>query len=225
MSCVQLQPFLLVTNNPAVKTLAGFSDKDRIALPTAKISAQALALQMAAAQLWGDAHYEKLDALTVTLPHPEAAAGVISGKSPVNSHYEVSPFYYYELDTPGVHLVLKSYDTFGGPHVNGTLAVAPNFAQDNPVITEAVLAAQRDANDMLYQHPRDVAAIYIELSKETHGVDEVTKTIIDPDNVWTTEPSKSVLIADFMHKVGRLKHRPDRWQDMFLPNIHNGKGS
>jgi NitT/TauT family transport system substrate-binding protein len=37
LSCVQLQPFLLVTNDPAVKKLSDFSDKDRIAVPTVKI--------------------------------------------------------------------------------------------------------------------------------------------------------------------------------------------
>ena len=74
---------------------------------------------------------------TVTLPHPEAAAGVMSGKSPVNSHYAVSPFYYYELATPGVHLVLKLYDTLGGPHVNGVLLASPSFVRDNPGIAAA----------------------------------------------------------------------------------------
>src|ERR1700761_5635721 len=71
LSAVQLQPFLLVTNNASVKTIADFTEKDRIALPTAKISAQALCLEMAAAQQWGDAKFDQLDPITVTLPHPE----------------------------------------------------------------------------------------------------------------------------------------------------------
>jgi NitT/TauT family transport system substrate-binding protein len=204
LSCVQLQPFVLVTNNPAVKTIADFSGQDRIALPTAKISAQALCLQMAAAQMWGDAEYEKLDPLTVTLGHPEAAAGVMSGKSPINSHYAVSPFYYYELATPGVHVVLKSSETLGGKHVNGTLVAAPSFAKENPTIT---------------------AAIYLDAAKDTHGVDAMTRMIVDPDNVWTTVPQKSMVFAAFMHKVGRLKHMPESWKDMFLPNIYDGQGS
>ena len=42
LSCVQLQPFMLVTNDAAVKTIADFSDKDRIAVRRRrKISAQA----------------------------------------------------------------------------------------------------------------------------------------------------------------------------------------
>jgi NitT/TauT family transport system substrate-binding protein len=225
LSCVQLQPFLLVTNNAAVKTIADFTSQDRIAVPTAKISAQALCLEMAAAQQWGDAEYQKLDSLTVTLPHPEAAAGVMSGKSPVNSHYGVSPFYYYELATPGVHLVLKSYETLGGAHVNGTLIVSPSFARDNPAITAAVLAAQQEANELIAARPADAASIYVALSKDTHGVEAMQRMIIDPDNVWTTVPQKLMAFATFMHNVGRLKHLPNSWQDVFLPNVRDGHGS
>jgi NitT/TauT family transport system substrate-binding protein len=225
LSAVQLQPFMLVTNNAAVKTIADFGGKDRIAVPTAKISAQALCLEMAAAKLWGDAAYEKLDPLTVTLPHPEAASGVMSGKSPVNSHYAVSPFYYYELATPGVHLVLKSYDTLGGPHVNGTLVASPAFVKDNPGITAAVLAAQQEANAFIAAHPGDAAAIYIAVSGDKHDVGAMTKMIVDPDNVWTTVPQKAMAFAGFMHKVGRLKHMPGSWKDLFLAGVQAGEGS
>ena len=225
LSAVQLQPFLLVTNDTAVKTIADFTNQDRIAVPTAKISAQALCLEMAAAKLWGDASYEKLDPLTVTLSHPEAAVGVMSGKSPVNSHYAVSPFYYYELATPGVHLVLKSYDTLGGAHVNGVLLAAPAFMRENPKIAEAVLAAQEEANGFITAHAGDAAAIYIALSGDTHGAEAMTKMIVDPDNVWTTVPQKTMAFAGFMHKVGRLKHEPGSWKDVFLPNVQGGQGS
>ncbi|HET6308187.1 MAG TPA: ABC transporter substrate-binding protein [Rhodopila sp.] len=225
LSCVQLQPFMLVTSNAAVKTLGDFGSGDRIAVPTAKISAQALTLEMAAAQLWGDGGYEKLDPLTVTLPHPEAAIGVMSGKSPVNSHYSVSPFYYYELATAGVHLVLKSYDTMGGPHVNGVLLAAPSFARANPGIAASVLAAQREANEFIAAHPDDAASIYIALSGDGHPAAAMAKMVADPDNVWTTVPQKMLAFAAFMQKVGRLKQAPGSWEDVFLPGVHGGQGS
>ena len=50
---VQSMPYILTTRNPAVKTIADFSAADRIAVPTVKISGQAMALQMAAARQWG----------------------------------------------------------------------------------------------------------------------------------------------------------------------------
>ncbi len=224
LSTVQLQPFMLTTNNPAVRTIADFTDKDRIALPTAKISAQAIALQMAAAKLWGNDQFERLDPLTLTLPHPEATANVISGKSQVNSHYTVSPFYYYELASPNVHLVLKSNDTLGGPHVNGLLGAAPKYRTSNQTVAQAVFDAQQEANAFIDAHPADAAAIYIELAKETHPMAEMTKMVADPDNHWTTVPKKLMDFVVFMHTVGRLKHMPRSWKDLFLPMGLSGDG-
>jgi NitT/TauT family transport system substrate-binding protein len=40
-------PFYLVSNNPAVKTIADFGDKDRIALPAVGVSVQSRVLQLA----------------------------------------------------------------------------------------------------------------------------------------------------------------------------------
>src|SRR5450759_3961072 len=56
---VQSMPYVLTTRNPNVKTIADFSASDRIAVPTVKIFGQAMALQMAAAKLWGFEKYDK----------------------------------------------------------------------------------------------------------------------------------------------------------------------
>src|SRR5882672_2076496 len=53
----------LNTRNPNIKTLADFSDKDRIAVPGIKTSFAAVVLQMAAAQAFGIENYAKLDSL------------------------------------------------------------------------------------------------------------------------------------------------------------------
>src|SRR6266851_8869460 len=111
----------------AVRSIADFGAGDRIALPAVKLSAQAVALEMAAAKLWGFAAYDRLDALTVTLPHPDAVTALLAGNSPITSHYTVSPFHYYELANPALHAVLKSYDTLGGKHTNGVLVGTKKF--------------------------------------------------------------------------------------------------
>src|SRR5215471_9310479 len=59
----------LYTINPNVKTLADFTDKDRIAVPTVRISFNSMMLQMACEKLWNDPH--RLDHLTVSLGHPD----------------------------------------------------------------------------------------------------------------------------------------------------------
>ena len=73
-------PLYLVTRNPDVKSLADFSDKDKIAVPSVKISTQAIMLQMAAAKAFGQKDFAKLDPLTISLSHPDAT------RRPVLSH-------------------------------------------------------------------------------------------------------------------------------------------
>ena len=82
----------LYSINPNVKTLADFTDKDRIAVPTVRLSFNAMMLQMAAEQLWNDPH--RLDHLTVALGHPDAVAALSAGygKASITAHIGVQPF-------------------------------------------------------------------------------------------------------------------------------------
>src|SRR5262249_7095406 len=59
-------------------TLADFSAQDRIAVPMLRLSCNAMLLQMAAEQLWGEPH--RLDHLTVALPHPQPLRRIKRGK-------------------------------------------------------------------------------------------------------------------------------------------------
>ncbi len=53
-------PYYLVSNNPAVKTIADFTERDRIAVPAVGVSVQSRVLQLASAKLWGDKEFAKL---------------------------------------------------------------------------------------------------------------------------------------------------------------------
>src|SRR3974390_285534 len=72
VSALTTYPLYLVTRNPEVKTIKDFTDKDKIAVPSVKISTQAIMLQMAAAKAFGQENFTKLDPLTVSLSHPDA---------------------------------------------------------------------------------------------------------------------------------------------------------
>ena len=73
------QPFLLNTANPDVKSIKDFSERDRIAVPSIKVSVQAVVLQMAVAAAFGEANYAKLDPLTVSMSPPDATIAMLSG--------------------------------------------------------------------------------------------------------------------------------------------------
>jgi sulfonate transport system substrate-binding protein len=226
LAAVQSMPFYLVTNNPNVKSIRDFTEKDKIALPAVKVSSQAICLQMAAAKQWGDDQYARLDPITVTRPHPDAATAVISKASEINSHYAAAPFYQYELAVPGIRWVLRSYDTFGGPKTNGVLIMAKRFRDANPKTCAAMYGALDEANAFITRNPGEAARIYIAMANERRSsLDEMTKMVADPDNVWTTVPDKSMRFLAFMHKVGTVKKLPGSWKDLYMPEAHALAGS
>jgi NitT/TauT family transport system substrate-binding protein len=221
---VQSMPYILTTRNPAVKTIADFSAADRIALPTAKISGQAIALQMAAAKLWGFEKYDKLDEFTVTMGNPDAMQSMLSGQT-VNSHFSSAPFNYYELRVPGVHMVLNSYETTG-KHTNGIQVTTKAFHDANPKICNAVRAAHEEANAFIKREPKAAVEVYLKLTNDKkNSADELVTMITDPDIDYTTAPINLMKLVEFMHKVGRVKRLPPSWKDMFFAEAHDLEGS
>jgi NitT/TauT family transport system substrate-binding protein len=226
LSAVQSMPFFLVTNRPEVKSIRDLKETDRIALPAVKVSSQAICLQMAAAKEWGQEQYAKLDPLTVTRPHPDAATAIITKSTELTGHYAAAPYYQYELAAPGIHSILKSYDTFGGPKTNGVMIMSQKFRDANPKTSATVYAALDEAHAFINKNPRDAAKVYIAMTNEKRsGLDEITGMIADPDNVWTTTPAKSMEFAAFMQKTGAMKKLPGSWKDMFMPEAHALPGS
>jgi NitT/TauT family transport system substrate-binding protein len=221
---VQSMPYVLTTRNPNVKTIADFTASDRIAVPTVKISGQAMALQMAAAKLWGFEKYDRLDEFTVTMGHPDAMQSMLTGQT-VNSHFAVAPFNYYELKNPTIHIVLKSYDT-DGKHTNGIQVTTKTFHDANPKICMAVRASHEEANAFIKHEPKAAAQIYLKLTNEKkNSADDLVAMITDPDIDYTTAPANLMKHVEFMHKVGRMKHMPTSWQDLFFAEAHDLKGS
>jgi NitT/TauT family transport system substrate-binding protein len=226
LSAAQSMPFMLVSNRPEVKTIRDFTERDKIAVPGVKVSNQAICLQMAAAATWGQDQYARLDPLTITRPHPDAATAIMSRSTEITGHYGVAPFQNYELGSPGVHAVLKSYDTLGAQTTNGVVLMAKKFRDANPKVTSAVYAALLEASAMINKDPRGSAETYIRVTNEKRsGVDELAAMISDPDNNWTTTPQNAMRYVKFMHKIGTLKRLPASWKDLFMPEAHELPGS
>ncbi len=74
-----------------MKSIADFTEKDRIALPAVGVSVQSRILQWASAKLWGEKDYAKLDKISVAVPHPEAAAAIIKGGTEITGHFGNRP--------------------------------------------------------------------------------------------------------------------------------------
>jgi NitT/TauT family transport system substrate-binding protein len=218
-------PMLLVTRNPEVKTLADFSSKDRIAVPTVKVSTQAVLLQIAAERQLGEAGRNKLDPITIQLGHPDAVGAVLSGNNEVNSHFSLPPYQQIELKDPKVHAVLNSYDIVGGPLSNAVVFGKKSFADANPKLTKAIVDALEDADALIKNEPRKAAELYLAATGEKLSPDDLVAMMQQPGVVFSTTPYGTMLQADHMHKAGILKTRPASWRDFFLPYVHDKSGT
>ncbi len=218
-------PMLLVTRDPAVKTLKDFTEKDKIAVPTIKVSSQAMVLKMALEKMYGEAARDKLDAMTVQLGHPDAMIAVVGGSSEVNSHFSAPPYQFTELKAPGVHLVLDSSDVFGGPASNAVVFGTRKFYDANPKTIAAFMAGLEEANALIARDPSLAAKIYLDATHEKYSVDEVVAMIKAPNVVYSTTPNATMVFANFMFKTGLIKTRPATWKEFFFPVVHNLPGT
>lgn len=218
-------PSLLLTNRASINTLRDFGENDRIALPAAKVSFQAIALQMAAEQQFGEGQFGRLDRLTVTLGHPDAMAALIGGKAGITAHFANPPFQEQELGQSGIHTVLSSYDVMGGPHSSSLLYATSRFRDANPHWVRVVISALEAANQFIAADPRAAAELYIKGEKSNLSTDFVEALLRDPQNRYTTEPQAIMAFARFQRHTGQIAALPDDWRSVFFPELTNSAGS
>jgi NitT/TauT family transport system substrate-binding protein len=218
-------PYYLVSNNPNVKTIADFTDKDRIAVPAVAVSVQSRMLQYAAAKRWGDNAYDRLDRLTVTIPHPDATAAIISGGTEITGHFGNPPFQEQELaGNPKAHIVLNSYDVLGGPSSATLLYATQKFRDQNPKTYRAFVNALADAATFIAAHPDAAADIYIRVNHAKIDRKLLLSVIRNPQVQFRITPQNTYPLAQFMYRVGAIRNEPKSWKDYFFadPAIISG---
>jgi NitT/TauT family transport system substrate-binding protein len=215
----------LNSNDPKLKSLRDFTDQDRIALSGVGFSMQSTLLQMAAAQTFGEGQEKQLDTLTVSMPHPEGLAALLSGNTRlISAHFTTSPFQNIELRDPRIHRILTSTDILGGYAPAVLVFTTQGIYDANPHLMQAFVAAADEANAWIAQNPKDAAELYLRKEPQKLSVDEVRDLLANGDTKFSTIPENSLKIARFMAKLGRLREAPADWKDYFFP-IVNGDGS
>ena len=224
VAALNSMPLFLNTRNPAVKTLRDFTEKDKIALPAVKVSIQAVTLQMAAEKAFGEGQQNKLDALTVSMSHPDAQTALLSGASEITAHFGSPPFQYQQLQKPGIHTVLNSYDVLGGPATFNLVWTTSKFRNENPKLYDAFVKALDESMGIVNGNKRAAAEAYVRISKDKESVDEIYRMLSDPAMVFTTTPQNVMKYVSFMQKTGAIKAKPESWKVLFFPNAHNLPG-
>ena len=225
ISSLVSMPYYLVTSNPKLGDIADLGPQDKIALPSVGVSIQARTLQMAAAQRWGDDQWARLEPYTVTLPHPEATAAILSGSAGVTAHFSAPPFQNHALAKGSVRRLLSSYDVLGGPTSAILVWSADRLRSDRPDAYGAFAAAVEEAVAFVAADRRAAALTYrrVEDSRIDQGF--LLSILEDPEIAFTTTPQHTDRYAAFMHKIGAIKARPAGWQDYFFPEAHRLAGS
>ena len=95
------------------------------------------------------------------------------------------PFQYQQLEQPGIHTVLNSFDVMGGSHSFTVAWTSAKFRDKNPVLYKALIAALKEATDIVNKDKKAASALWIEDSKSKLPLDMVTKIVDGPQVRWT----------------------------------------
>ena len=221
------QPMTLISRDAHIKSLRDIGPNDKIAVPTVKISTQAIVLQIAAAEMFGADQWSKLDANTVQLGHPDAYAALANSQHEVRSHFAIPPFTFLELkNVPGAHVVLSSPDVMGGPLSQAQFFTTTKVADANPKIVQAVRDATKEAQDLIRSDTKTAVEIYKEVTGDKTSVEDLLAWLKEPGMMeWNLQPQGTMKFAAHLFKTGTLKTMPKAFTDYYLPVAHDLKGN
>ena len=214
----------LYTINPNIKSIADFTEKDRIAVPTVRISFNSMMLQMAAEKLWNDPH--RLDHLTVGLGHPDAVTALSAGyeKATITAHIAVQPFTARGLKLPGAHIITDSREVFGGPLTQITLIATKQTKEKNPTLFKAVANALNESIKVANADKKAAAVLWKNAQKASDNLDELVALLDDPGFEFTTQPHRIAFFAAFLNRIGTMKTKLGDWKELFWETAHNQPG-
>ncbi|MDL2219906.1 ABC transporter substrate-binding protein [Ruminococcaceae bacterium OttesenSCG-928-O06] len=187
-------PMGLVSRDAEVQSLADIGSR-RIALPQPG-SIQHILLAMAAARQLGDATV--FDNQLVTMSHPDGMTALLSGAD-VDLHFTTAPYLGQEL-AAGMTLVLDGTEAMGEPFT-GIVAVASDaFAEENPALYSAFLAALQEAITRLNEDPAEAAR----LLAPVYGMEEdaLLAELCAEGTAYTTAVEGVEAFATFLQQTG-----------------------
>src|SRR5258705_8105265 len=200
------QPMSLISRDERIKTIKDFGPGDKIAVPTVKVSTQAIVLQIAAAKLFGDDQWSKFDSNTVQLGHPDAVGAMSNPTHEIHNHFTIPPYTFIELkNVPGAHVVLTSTEVMGGPLSQAQFFTTTKSPQTNPKIIEAVRAASKEAQDLIRSDTKTAVDIYKEVTGDKTSAEDLLAWLKEPGMMeGNLQPQGTMKFADQLVKVGTL---------------------
>jgi NitT/TauT family transport system substrate-binding protein len=214
-------PMYLNTRTEYLNSLEDLHPQDKIAVTAVKVSIPAIIMQMYARERYGIEEATRFDRYTVSMTHPDGVVALLAGSGEIKAHFTSPPFHQRERQDPAVRTILTTDDVVGPGTTFTMLSTTTRFHDENPVVYGAVLAALREANEMIgadIEHAADV--LYEAGGGAGFSADELVEVLHDPDIRFATMPANVERYAEFMHEIGSIEHRPDSWRDLFFPELY-----
>lgn len=225
LTAINASPMYLLTNRPEIKSIRDFGPNDRIALPSIRVSIQAIVLAMGVEQAFGPGKGSELDNIEVAMAHPEAFAALTSKAGGITGYMASSPFQERALKVPGITKVADSFKILGGPATFSVSYAKSDFVKNNPKLVEAFVAAQRRAVGLIQSDLKGSIDKYFAVTNDKTDRAIVEEILASPEYDFDIFPKESMKIADFMARTGALKQKPASWKDYFFEPVHADKGS
>jgi NitT/TauT family transport system substrate-binding protein len=204
------QPMTLISRDANIKSIKDFGPNDKIAVPTVKVSTQAIVLQIAAAEAFGADQWSKLDPNTVQLGHPDAYVAMTNSPARGAQSFRDSAVHVPRAEErPGAHVVLSSPDVMGGPLSQAQFFTTTKFADANPKIVQAVRDATKEAHDLIRSDTKAAVEIYKEVTGDKTSVEDLLAWLKEPGMMeWNLQPQGTMKFAAHLFKTGTLKTMP-----------------
>ncbi len=99
------------------------------------------------------------------------------------------------------------------------------FADANPGLMQAFLAAQNEANAFIAADPEAAVAAYGRITRLSVPHDQLMEVLKGGEEGFSTVPDGSLTYATFLVQGGVLKSKVGGWQELFLPSLLDRTGS
>ncbi len=226
LSAINASPMFLLTNKPNIKSIKDFGPDDRIALPSIRVSIQAIVLAMGVEQAYWTRQGRG------ARQHP-GRDGPPRSLRRVDLRCRRRHRIHGEFAVPGTRTETAEYppkspNSFGiqgGPATLSVIYAKSDFVDKNPKLVAAFMAAQKQAIAMIKSDLKGSIDKYYAVTKDKTDRAIVEEILSGPNYDFDIFPKESMKIADFMVKTGTLRQKPDSWKDYFFTTVHGEPGT
>jgi NitT/TauT family transport system substrate-binding protein len=224
IAAISALPVRITARGSELGSLDSISKDQKIGVVGVKVSIASILMQMYALKKYGKDQVYRFDAYTVNTTHPDAVISLLSGRNNIVAHGSSVPFDYRELKDQSIKTILSSEDVLGGPATFTMMSTTTKFHLENPKVIASVVKALVRAQGLIDEDKEEAAKILMDSIGNGWSIDDLVKILSDPTTIYSAKPANVLMYADFMHRIGSIKHKANTIDDLFFPSsaVANG---